>query len=164
MQGGSPCQQKHCLANTNPAASRGAGWRVSATPSCQRGRFPAGEITRGFAPLAPKPHLPREQRPCWLHLYQQRMCTRWMWDLNTGPGAQAACGGESCCVGGRQHRSCHCGGASGAAGVLSGVHCSLAWRGGGDQGKKGARCPAGGTSVLTRGLVKAREATGRVLP
>lgn len=129
-------------------------------PSCQHGRFPAGEITQGFAPLALKPHLPREQRPCWLHLYQQRMCTHWMRDLNAGPGARAACGRESCCVGGRQRRSRRCGGASGAAGVLSGVHCSLARREEVIRGQKGVRCPAGGTSGLTRGLIKAREATG----
>lgn len=108
----------------------------------------------GALHLSPQSHLPREQRLCWLHLYQQRMCTRWMRDLNVGTGAQAACGGESCCIGGRQHRSCHCGGASGAAGVLSGVHCSLAWRGGGDQGPKRS-------ALSCWGHLSANEGTGK---
>lgn len=91
----------------------------------QRGRFPAGEITRGFAPRRwgepPPPHLPRKRRPCRPHLCQQRVYAGWMRDLDAGPVARAACGRESCCVGGSQRRSRRCEGASGVAGVLSGV-------------------------------------------
>lgn len=131
-------------------------------PSCQRGRFPAGEITRGFAPLALKPHLPREQRPCWLHLYQQRMCTRVPKQDGRVPkqpveGKVAASEGGNAglaTVGAPQEQ------------LGSSRGSTAAWHGEEEviRGQKGARCAAGGTSGLTRGLVKAREETGQVLP